>query len=203
MRCITNNDQKQLHSKNQSRFPASLAAQICPSPAWWPLRGAQTRSHPELGRQTPQRRWYYVSRPGRVGRSPGLQKTDKTAPLNDKTKPKTAATQSAHAGYNPAKHPDAGWSSPVARQAHNLKVTGSNPVPATSVTCDPPAPLAGRLLLSPSARIPARSPAISICSWPSSGTSRISSISPRSACVASARSSGRFSSSCRLATFWR
>jgi hypothetical protein len=29
---------------------------------------------------------------------------------------------------------DAGWSSPVARQAHNLKVTGSNPVPATKHT---------------------------------------------------------------------
>ena len=28
-------------------------------------------------------------------------------------------------------HTGAGWSSPVARQAHNLKVTGSNPVPAT------------------------------------------------------------------------
>ena len=28
---------------------------------------------------------------------------------------------------------DAGWSSPVARQAHNLKVTGSNPVPATKI----------------------------------------------------------------------
>ena len=27
----------------------------------------------------------------------------------------------------------AGWSSPVARQAHNLKVIGSNPVPATSL----------------------------------------------------------------------
>src|SRR5439155_19602891 len=26
---------------------------------------------------------------------------------------------------------DAGWSSPVARQAHNLKVVGSNPAPAT------------------------------------------------------------------------
>ncbi len=26
---------------------------------------------------------------------------------------------------------DAGWSSPVARQAHNLKVVGSNPIPAT------------------------------------------------------------------------
>ena len=29
-------------------------------------------------------------------------------------------------------YPGAGWSSPVARQAHNLKVTGSNPVPATT-----------------------------------------------------------------------
>jgi hypothetical protein len=28
---------------------------------------------------------------------------------------------------------DAGWSSPVARQAHNLKVIGSNPIPATNV----------------------------------------------------------------------
>jgi hypothetical protein len=27
---------------------------------------------------------------------------------------------------------DAGWSSPVARQAHNLKVIGSNPIPATN-----------------------------------------------------------------------
>ena len=30
---------------------------------------------------------------------------------------------------------DAGWSSPVARQAHNLKVVGSNPTPATTLTC--------------------------------------------------------------------
>jgi hypothetical protein len=29
---------------------------------------------------------------------------------------------------------DAGWSSPVARQAHNLKVIGSNPIPATTFT---------------------------------------------------------------------
>ena len=29
----------------------------------------------------------------------------------------------------------AGWSSPVARQAHNLKVAGSNPAPATNVLC--------------------------------------------------------------------
>jgi hypothetical protein len=28
----------------------------------------------------------------------------------------------------------AGWSSPVARQAHNLKVVGSNPTPATKTS---------------------------------------------------------------------
>ena len=32
---------------------------------------------------------------------------------------------------------DAGWSSPVARQAHNLKVVGSNPTPATKFKRDP------------------------------------------------------------------
>ena len=44
----------------------SFASRV--SPAWWLRRSAQTRSHPELGRQTLQRQWYYVSRPGRVGR---------------------------------------------------------------------------------------------------------------------------------------
>src|SRR5258708_3912716 len=29
---------------------------------------------------------------------------------------------------------NAGWSSPVARQAHNLKVIGSNPIPATKLS---------------------------------------------------------------------
>src|SRR5262245_63713404 len=36
--------------------------------------------------------------------------------------------------YPRASHFDAGWSSPVARQAHNLKVVGSNPTPATSIS---------------------------------------------------------------------
>ncbi len=36
-----------------------------------------------------------------------------------------------------AKPSDAGWSSPVARQAHNLKAAGSNPAPATT-TAKPP-----------------------------------------------------------------
>ena len=30
---------------------------------------------------------------------------------------------------------DAGWSSLAARRAHNPKVTGSNPVPATNTFC--------------------------------------------------------------------
>ena len=30
----------------------------------------------------------------------------------------------------------AGWSSPVARQAHNLKAAGSNPAPATKISLD-------------------------------------------------------------------
>src|SRR3954466_644038 len=33
----------------------------------------------------------------------------------------------------PCPHTPAGWSSPVARQAHNLKVRGSNPLPATKI----------------------------------------------------------------------
>ncbi len=35
---------------------------------------------------------------------------------------------------------DAGWSSPVARQAHNLKVVGSNPTPATNTNDIPQSP---------------------------------------------------------------
>ena len=42
---------------------------------------------------------------------------------------------------------DAGWSSPVARQAHNLKVVGSNPTPATnSISTTTPMPHRTRLL---------------------------------------------------------
>src|SRR5215217_3583081 len=36
--------------------------------AWWSWRGCPTRSHSELGRETPQRPWYCASRHGRVGR---------------------------------------------------------------------------------------------------------------------------------------
>jgi hypothetical protein len=74
---------------------------------WWLWRGACTRSHPELGRENPQRPWYCVSRRGRVGRRQVFQPIRFTI--------------------------GAGWSSPVARQAHNLKAAGSNPAPATTL----------------------------------------------------------------------
>ena len=41
---------------------------------WWLWRGVHTRSHPELGRENPQRQWYFVSRRGRVGRRQTLAK---------------------------------------------------------------------------------------------------------------------------------
>ena len=84
---------------------------------WWLWRGACTRSHPELGREIPQRPWYCVSRHGRVGRRQVFQST----PLHLGLNPRIPATTGA------------GWSSPVARQAHNLKAAGSNPAPATSI----------------------------------------------------------------------
>ena len=38
--------------------------------------GPNTRSHPELGRENPQRQWYCASRRGRVGRRQALQASD-------------------------------------------------------------------------------------------------------------------------------
>ena len=61
-------------------------------------------------------------------RSPPNLKRD-TSLINDTNTP-DRQRPSGQTCQNPAQTV-AGWSSPVARQAHNLKVTGSNPVPAT------------------------------------------------------------------------
>src|SRR5436309_13994142 len=47
---------------------------------------------------------------------------------------------------------DAGWSSLVARWAHNPKVAGSNPAPATNIEAGQPAQRRGRPIGSPSLR---------------------------------------------------
>ena len=45
-----------------------IKASTCIAMTWWSWRRVNTRSHPELGRENLQRRWYSVSRRGRVGR---------------------------------------------------------------------------------------------------------------------------------------
>ena len=100
----------------------------CTLLTWWFWRGGCTRSHSELGRETPQRRWYFVLRHGRVGRCQVC-----------KLHVFSSLFWPAFGLVGPRERPlsfqasffDAGWSSPVARQAHNLKAAGSNPAPAT------------------------------------------------------------------------
>ena len=94
----------------------------CALPTWWSWRGGCTRSHSEHGRETPQRRWYFVLRRGRVGRCQVCKAQHISSLYILRTPGRTSRPVFAF---------DAGWSSPVARQAHNLKVAGSNPAPAT------------------------------------------------------------------------
>ena len=130
--------QSHTHTPEPARLlrPTADQAGLCWT-TWWLWRGDCTRSHPELGRENPQRPWYCVLRRGRVGRRQVFQHS----PTHHTITPTTA-----------------GWSSPVARQAHNLKVIGSNPIPATKIpqthtrpTHSPQAAAAGRsALLDPS-----------------------------------------------------
>ena len=171
--------------------------------------GPNTRSHPELGRENPQRRWYCTSRCGRVGRRQAR------IPLSPH-RPSRSATDRC----DPT---DAGWSSPVARQAHNLKVVGSNPTPATILTCsiksdtrrmsrrlrfavtvmtcsvrtEPASPEVGFLGLPAAAtvRIPARSPRNSTCRKPFLGVRMISLTSERIISAAGARYASCWSAS--------
>ena len=103
---------------------------------WWLWRGVYTRSHPELGRENPQRRWYCVSRRGRVGRRPALPAESTHTPTPKPSSPTAGQGPAPKLIPWPCAKPlprlsTAGWSSPVARQAHNLKVVGSNPTPAS------------------------------------------------------------------------
>jgi hypothetical protein len=92
-----------------------------------------------------------------------------------------ARPDSANAGARRANRHGAGWSSPVARQAHNLKVVGSNPTPATILTCrtDGSLVLSGLSLFAATVRMPARSPYRSISSLPSPCARVIRSTSER------------------------
>ena len=110
-RCIRG--RRSPHSTSQQRQPACRTS--CPAPVWWFERCAQnpipSRTRP-LNAPAPM----VLCLKTRESRSPpDLPRTRQTTP------------------HIPSERTilGAGWSSPVARQAHNLKVTGSNPVPAT------------------------------------------------------------------------
>ena len=107
----------------------------CAQTTRWLWRRCPTRPHSELGRESLQRRWYFVLRHGRVGRclvfwSHCLRIT---ALLKHFCLYLPCLFFSRVLFFKAAGFFGAGWSSPVARQAHNLKVVGSNPTPATNL----------------------------------------------------------------------
>ena len=72
-------------SKKSNNFLGSRqnpASQFCSLPTWWSWRGDHTRSHPEHGRETPLRQWYFVSRRGRVGHRQ-VRKTQNLLAMDD------------------------------------------------------------------------------------------------------------------------
>ena len=136
--------------RSDRRFAKSKAADVLGRPGGYG-EGLNTRSHPELGRENPQRRWYCVLRRGRVGRRqvfqarifqarglPGTEQTTRTTQIlrsSPRLRQCARGQQPANRQHTNTQH--AGWSSPVARQAHNLKVAGSNPAPATKQKTPP------------------------------------------------------------------
>ena len=122
----------------------------------WLWRKCPTRSHSELGRESLQRRWYFVLRHGRVGRCLVFQLH--VPPRGGSLILPTVRPVASQPGFFLL---DAGWSSPVARKAHNLKVVGSNPTPATKKFL--PTPLSSWMAVfycpdTASSRIAARPP---------------------------------------------
>ena len=92
--------------------------------------GQSTRSHPELGRENPQRRWYCRFSAWKSRSPPGPQNPEHPTSAQSH-RPQGNRPKGTLPRGKPKTPTAAGWSSPVARQAHNLKVAGSNPAPAT------------------------------------------------------------------------
>ena len=100
--------------------------------------GQNTRSHPELGRENPQRRWYCVSRRGRVGRAPRpaartrfqvsgtrYQGRRQTPPLT-KMPTQLASVRCAGTGF---RYPDPWFPTPDPRQSLVAIARGKTPDP--------------------------------------------------------------------------
>ena len=116
-RCKATPTSKRSEERNQR---PKMLAERCAAPVWWFERCAQnpipSRTRP-LNAPAPM----VLCLKTRESRSP---------PDLHRTRPNHSLSTITGG---------AGWSSPVARQAHNLKVTGSNPVPATKPRHEPKA----------------------------------------------------------------
>ena len=119
---------------------AAKSQKNCVAPVWWPERRAQnpipSRTRP-LNTPAPM----VLCLKTRESRSPpDPHNAVHQHSLTTITDPAPGHRARSRTGAAPDKphRLGAGWSSPVARQAHNLKVTGSNPVPATIFDCDIP-----------------------------------------------------------------
>ena len=89
------------------------------------LKAWESRSPPGL----PSR-----GRPRRSKRPPDAKRpVHNVVPRRRKADCRIVVASPANNDNRCRKNHDAGWSSPVARQAHNLKVVGSNPTPATKL----------------------------------------------------------------------
>ncbi len=112
--------------KTTACAPNTPVTKPCAAPAWWPERCAQDPI-PSRTRPSNAPAPMVLCLKTRESRSPpGLPSTRRhTNPI-----PSTQADPTDKT----VPHLGAGWSSPVARQAHNLKVAGSNPAPATKHT---------------------------------------------------------------------
>ena len=86
-RCESGHKDHLLPYSPTALLPSNPASQhSCLLPTWWFWRGGCTRSHSEHGRETPQRRWYFVSRRGRVGRCQVCQMHECKNLLDTKTR---------------------------------------------------------------------------------------------------------------------
>ena len=66
--------------------------------------GQNTRSHPELGRENPQRRWYCASRRGRVGRRQARQTAPGVAQQHRQRQAKQSSPRAPKPHHQPLAH---------------------------------------------------------------------------------------------------
>ena len=133
-------------AKRISHSLPDIPRKSCAAPAWWPERCAQrpdpisnsavkrTSAHGTVSQDTGES----------VAARPAQHKTTHSPSRHNHRDTETPPhTRRLPNSTRPAQKPadpqtGAGWSSPVARQAHNLKVAGSNPAPATKTTENSP-----------------------------------------------------------------